>query len=551
MNEITLPPLSLSALWAALILLCAVLYLPGQHRLPVMDRDEARFAQATKQMLATGDYIDIRFQHESRYKKPVGIYWLQALSVRLAGTPEAIWAYRVPSLLSAIGTVLLLAWLVMRLGETRWAALAAGAILACTVLLSVEAHLAKTDAALLVVITAVQAIILCQYQAWQTGKQLRRHWVVGWWGLLGLGVLLKGPIVPLIAVLSLAWLKWVEKERGFAKTFWNPWGVGLAVVVILPWLVLIHKVSGGSFWREAVVNDLLSKAISGQESHGAPPLFYAALSPLLLWPFGGAVLLALLRVRRHRDHFVVRAALAWAVPTWVLFELIPTKLPHYILPTFPALVLLTVWVWRREGERLFAPGGGRAALRWCYGILSVVLTLAPVILLPVVLGNEVHVISIFPAVVAATFMIIATQPATQMPIRFGALVLGAALTYTSLFHLHVPAAQRLWISERLLTALNEAGVQHRPLAIAGFNEPSAVFTLGTGLRLTNGVGAAAFLIEHSDGIVMIESRQRPAFDAVVRSLKNPMPLTERGQVTGLNYSNGKTVDIHILEASEP
>ncbi|MFN7902318.1 MAG: ArnT family glycosyltransferase [Holosporales bacterium] len=551
MNSIALPPLSVRALWVALVLLCAVLYLPGQHRLPVMDRDEARFAQATKQMLATEDYIDIRFQHESRYKKPVGIYWLQAMSVRFVGTPEAIWAYRLPSLFSAIGTVLLLAWLVLRLGETCWAALAAGAMLASTVLLSVEAHLAKTDAALLLVVTGVQAIILCQYQAWQTGKRLRRHWIVVWWALLGIGILLKGPIVPLIAGLSLAWLKWIEKDRGFAKTFWDIWGLGLAIVIVLPWLVLIHQVSGGGFWREAVVNDLLSKAVSGQESHGAPPLFYAALSPLLLWPFGGAVLLALLRVRQHRNHFVVRAALAWVVPTWVLFELIPTKLPHYILPTFPALVLLTVWVWRREGERLLSPGHGRATLRFFYGIFGVGLTLAPVIAVPLALGNELNIISLFPALVATTFMIIAIQLGTQLPIRFGALVLGAALTYTSLFHLHVPAAQRLWVSERLLTALKEAGVQHRPLAIAGFNEPSAVFTLGTDLRLTNGVGAAAFLVEYPDGIVMIESRQRAAFDAVIRSLRSPMPLTERGQVTGLNYSNGKTVDIHILEASEP
>ena len=60
-------------------LLTALLaFLPGFFQIPPIDRDEARFAQATKQMLETGDYVDIRFQDEVRYKKPVGIYWLQA-----------------------------------------------------------------------------------------------------------------------------------------------------------------------------------------------------------------------------------------------------------------------------------------------------------------------------------------------------------------------------------------------------------------------------------------------------------------------------------------
>src|SRR5262249_59133072 len=82
--------------------------LPAFSPTPPVDRDEARFAQATKQMIETGDYVDIRFQDESRYKKPVGIYWLQAGFVKFGeavGVPRAhtrIWLYRFPSLLGAI-----------------------------------------------------------------------------------------------------------------------------------------------------------------------------------------------------------------------------------------------------------------------------------------------------------------------------------------------------------------------------------------------------------------------------------------------------------------
>src|SRR5437899_8002989 len=93
----------------AFLVLCALLlFLPGFFTIPPVDRDEARFAQATKQMVESGDYVDIRFQDEVRYKKPVGIYWLQAAAVRTAealGVPEArttIWIYRLPSLVGAI-----------------------------------------------------------------------------------------------------------------------------------------------------------------------------------------------------------------------------------------------------------------------------------------------------------------------------------------------------------------------------------------------------------------------------------------------------------------
>src|SRR6516162_8767255 len=65
--------------YALLCILCLILYLPGLATIPPLDRDEARFAQATRQMLETGDFVRIRFQDEARNKKPIGIYWLQAV----------------------------------------------------------------------------------------------------------------------------------------------------------------------------------------------------------------------------------------------------------------------------------------------------------------------------------------------------------------------------------------------------------------------------------------------------------------------------------------
>ena len=141
-------------LCAVLVLFSLACFLPGFASLQPMDRDEPRFAQASKQMLESGDFVDIRFQDEARHKKPVGIYWLQSAAVarrrRRSACPTArttIALYRMPSLLGAMAAVLL----------TYWAALAfvaparrflAAALMAASMLLMVEARLAKTDAVL-------------------------------------------------------------------------------------------------------------------------------------------------------------------------------------------------------------------------------------------------------------------------------------------------------------------------------------------------------------------------------------------------------------------
>ncbi|MBW8856289.1 MAG: glycosyl transferase, partial [Bradyrhizobium sp.] len=149
---------------AILVLVSLISFLPGFFHIPPVDRDEARFAQATKQMIESGDYIDIRFQDEVRYKKPVGIYWLQAGVVRAAdalGVPNAhtsIWLYRVPSLIGAVGAVLLTYWSALAF-VTRRSAFLAAVMMATCVLLNVEARLAKTDAVLLMCCVAAMGVM--------------------------------------------------------------------------------------------------------------------------------------------------------------------------------------------------------------------------------------------------------------------------------------------------------------------------------------------------------------------------------------------------------
>jgi len=93
-----------------LALLALLMFLPAFSALPVTDRDEARFLQASRQMVQSGDPIDIRFQDAPRYKKPVGIYWAQSAAALLSGEAEdaQVWVWRLPSLIGAVAAVVLL-----------------------------------------------------------------------------------------------------------------------------------------------------------------------------------------------------------------------------------------------------------------------------------------------------------------------------------------------------------------------------------------------------------------------------------------------------------
>ncbi|MEJ2430391.1 MAG: glycosyltransferase family 39 protein [Deltaproteobacteria bacterium] len=191
--------------YLGLILLCAVLYIPGLTTLPPVDRDEARFAQATRQMVESGDFVRIRFQEKPRHKKPIGIHWLQALAVEVSGSPNQIWPYRIPSVLGALVAVILTFVFGKNLFDLQ-TGLFGAIVTASTLLLVVEAHQATTDAALLAAVVAAQGSLGTLYVRNRQGE------TVGWgipftfWTAQGIGILLKGPILPLVSLVTICWL---------------------------------------------------------------------------------------------------------------------------------------------------------------------------------------------------------------------------------------------------------------------------------------------------------------------------------------------------------
>ncbi len=189
--------------WVApvvLILVCLFLYQPGLPVVPPLDRDEARFAQASKQMMETGNYVSIYFQEVARNKKPIGIYWAQVGAAKLLGYNEQapIWVYRLPSAFGAIAAVLLTYWAGRAFYREQQAFLAA-LFVALALVLNAEAHLATADAALLACVMLAQGALARVWLA-QQSHALWGPALLFWLGL-ALGTLIKGPSFLWYAVL--------------------------------------------------------------------------------------------------------------------------------------------------------------------------------------------------------------------------------------------------------------------------------------------------------------------------------------------------------------
>jgi 4-amino-4-deoxy-L-arabinose transferase-like glycosyltransferase len=528
--------------YGLLVLIALGFFLPGFSTLPPIDRDESRFAQATKQMVQTGDYIDIRFQHKPRHKKPAGIYWMQAASVHLTGIQDAIWAYRIPSLIGAVAAVLLTAAIGSMLFSTG-AGFAAGVVMASSVLLNVEAHTAKTDAMLLAVTLTALA---CLIRVWQHRTRPAVN-AYGFWAALGLGFMIKGPILFLpIAGLTLA-ASWQARSFRWLGRLKPLTGVLLFLVLAAPWYVAIAYISDGGFFAESVGKDLVGKVASGQESHGAPPGLYLALAPVTFWPFSLLGLLAIPWIWQNRRRAEVRVLLGWALVTWIIFAATPTKLAHYVLPAYPALAILAAAA-LHDGQRFTRWWGWATFILWGLVTAALVAAMPGLAIGSGLMGFDPFWLSgiiLLPVIWAGWQLTAGSRgSAGQLVI----VLVGAMLFTGVVFGRFLPNLDPVFISPRLVALMPDLpGCEKPKLASAGYNEPSLVFLSDTQTRLTTGDVAADHLVAHpACGVAAIEQRHlQPFLDRVAASGQKVLAV---GALDGFNYARGKKLLITLYIA---
>jgi 4-amino-4-deoxy-L-arabinose transferase-like glycosyltransferase len=540
---------------AVLAVISLASFLPGFFQIPPVDRDEPRFAQATKQMIETGDYVDIRFQDETRYKKPVGIYWLQAGVVAMAeaaGVPGAttnIGIYRIPSLIGGIGAVLVTYWAALAFVSRR-AALMAGAMMATSILLGVEARLAKTDAMLLLTSVAALGAMGRAYliEEGDRATSMPPTAVAAiFWTAIAAGILIKGPMILMFAGFAAVALIAADRSARWVWRLKPAIGVPFALALVMPWLIAILIRSGGSFLTDALGEDMFAKVTGAQETHGMPPGFYF----VVFWEtfFPGAMLagLAVPAVWRARAEPGCKVLLAWVVPAWIVLELVPTKLPHYVLPLYPALAILIAGV--VDSHSLSRNRWLVRGTIWWFILMMVVALL--LIALQIVVGQRLGLWTWSFAAAAVIFSLFAWllyevdgAQASLVRATAASLMLGFA-AYGATF----PGLRGLFPSVGLANYMHSAGCADPVAVTAGFHEPSLVFLAGTGTNHGVGSSAADFLLGGPCRFAFVDSRQERAF--VQRADAIGLRYATGPRIEGFNISSGQAVTIATYRSERP
>jgi 4-amino-4-deoxy-L-arabinose transferase-like glycosyltransferase len=544
-----------------LAVLCLMLWLPGILSLPALDRDESRFAQSSRQMLDSGNFVDIRFGQVPRYKKPVGIYWMQAAATAIArhaenladGQDTKIWTYRLPSLIGGIAAVWLTYWLGSLFGADI--GLVAALLLGFSVLATTEATIATTDAVLLAAVMGVQGVLLRIYKAAADGSSVPMRLAMWGWAAFALGILVKGPVIAGVAgstIVALLIWDWRAKTGIFwtwLKATKPVWGLALTFLIVTPWLVAIWRESQGAFFQQSLGNDFAAKLAGGQESHGAPPGYNIVLSTIAFWPailfVAPAVGFGIAKAKEP----MVRFLLAWAGSWWLVCEAVPTKLPHYVLPAYPAVAILTaLWVLMSKGEdQGLSPGWRKtlstiAILQFLVGLVA--LTIAPV-WLPKLYGDGFATGLIAFAVIGGLLglgaLVMLLTGARLIAVQLALvsfLVLAPTLTAGA-----GPRLTDLWLTQKLkVLVTKDTRPGDPPPSLAGYEEPSLVFALGADVNLTDGRGAAKLGADFG-GLALVDDYEQPKFLARLAELQSDaVPVDE---ARGFDYSRGKKVHVTV------
>lgn len=539
---------------ALLVLISLVSFLPGFFQVPPVDRDEAYFAQATKQMIETGNYVDIRYQDDVRYRKPIGIYWLQAAVVNTAtalgmrNAPTTIWLYRIPSLLGAIGAVLATYWCALALVSRR-AAIIAAMMMASAILLGVEARLAKTDAVLLCTIVIGMGVLARAYlRPREADGAAKLNWTLPalFWTAAAAGILDKGPLIVMIAGLAAVALSIFDRSARWLKALRPLAGIGWLILLVLPWFVAIYLRAGNSFLVDSVGHDMLSKIGGGQESHGAPPGLYLLLFFVTFFPGAALALPAVPAIWSARGEPAMRFLLAWLIPSWIVFELVPTKLPHYVLPLYPAIAILLAGVIGRDllSKR---PSLKRATIWWF--IVPCIFSVVAVVI-SIVIDRNLAILA-WPFLAAAivcglyAWRLYDVDGAERSFLR---AVAAAILLGIGICGVIVPSLRPAFPSVAFAAILHGASCPDPRAASVGYQEPSLVFLAGTGTRLTDAAGAADFLNGGTCRFAFVEAQQEGAFAS--RAAAIGLRYKAGPRVEGFNISNGKRISVAVFKPAD-
>ena len=540
MTATDIAPKNRSLVWEALgiLALSLTLNLAGNGRISLWDRDEPRYAECTREMRASGDWVHPKFNAEPRYQKPVLIYWLMLAGTAIGG--DNPFGARLASAIAGSASCLLLWGFGGRLLGRRVGRIAA-LILATAPIAVANSKLATTDA------TLAFLFLGCQVSLWSLTKRESTRAAVFFWICLALATLTKGPVGPaMIAVSGLVSWALGGPTECWSRLQWR-WGLSLFVLISAPWFVAIAMITHGEFYREAVGAQILARVTTTLERHSGFFGYYAVTTAVAFYPWSALLPAALVAgFVKRKSNPAIGFLLGWIIGPMILLECVQTKLLHYYLPACPACALLV-------GNLLASVSDSERNLRrWPMGRLAIgslmgiglsllVVSLGGVIVLPWALK--------WPCLVLALILGIGTLIATEW-FRAGKTeraTFGLVATWASVLLLIggwlLPQIEPFRFSQRVAHSLAEVSIleKARPL-LAGYQEPSLIYNVGKPIQIMKDRRWLKDLLRKDGAVVAALSAQENRALGSDPSLS----LAESCTITGFNLNKGKTETLKMV-----
>jgi 4-amino-4-deoxy-L-arabinose transferase-like glycosyltransferase len=481
----------------------------GTADLPVVNGDEARFSQATREMLERGDLVVPTFGGRDRYDKPIVIYWITAASYTVFDVNPR--AARLPSNVSAALLAALLAWTARRRAQPGVGLLAALLLMASPVF-AAQARACTAD--LVTMLCTVIALLAFEAILNRGGSWPR---ALTFWAAMGVAILTKGPVAPLFVGATAAglwlfqrrWERWQVIVAAVAliagiSTPAGPWvmgalvgwglvelvrsprgrgiladlkpisGVALMLAMGLPWAVMAWRATDGAFFQSAVGRHVVERASNALEGHAGFPLFYLATAIALAFPwFAAALTAAGAAWRRRRDDALPAFLLAWSILPMVVLELVQTKLVHYWMPSYPAAILLVVW-WLFGADRRPVPRA-LVGLHFFGGLLLALVPLAVIQILGAHIALRVAAVAsaILAASAVGSTIRLRRDPEASLWVGAAASAVGIMV----LFGLMLPRMVPEFLGMRTVTTVEMNRADHEAVVIHRLRDEEMLFHL--------------------------------------------------------------------------
>ncbi len=388
---------SLSILWLLLIAWLAFFW--HLSRTGLVDETEPLFAEASRQMTVTGDWITPYFNGATRFDKPILLYWCQALAYTIFGVHPL--AVRLPSAISALAITALSFYTLRYFGipnpslvqqaeinQTRrerqlWISAALGAtMIALNPLIIGWARTGVSDMLLTLGMGGGLLAFFLGYA--QSEPALKARWYFTLYVLIGLAILTKGPIGILLPALIIgAFLLYMGNGTEVLPEMELMRGVVVIVIITLPWYLLVTLKNGESFINSFFLHHNVDRFTSAIDNQGGPWYIYVPIVLLGFAPWSIYLPVAIARLRfwqignwrsQPRSAHLGVFALLWFVVILVFFSIAVTKRPNYVMPLIPAAGIMIALLWSEQMTR-FEQSKLRAGLLWS-GVFNVILLLA-------------------------------------------------------------------------------------------------------------------------------------------------------------------------------